>query len=323
MPYAAAGVLTSAVTETQAATEFRRLSFDLPGGQMAGIAFGAETPNPDIIFLHATGFNARTYRSLLAPLGERFQVWALDARGHGRTTLPARTFGYASWRRHREDLIAVLEQHCTAPVTLAGHSMGATVSLLVAGKRTDLVAGLALLEPVILPASHYAFTEIPGAPLIQRMTFPLARNAAKRRDKFESREEAVAAFTGRGIFKTFPPEAVEDYVADGLVEDPRGGFRLACRPKFEAATFCAQRHDPWGALRRVTDPLVLLRAEKNSTISDAAVARFAATKADARIATVEGASHMLPIERPDRARAAIETAALLAKAGRKYADALE
>jgi pimeloyl-ACP methyl ester carboxylesterase len=68
---------------------------------------------------------------------------------------------------------------------------------------------------------------------------------------------------------------------------------------------------------------VLLRAEKNSTISDAALARFAATKADARIATVEGASHMLPIERPDRARAAIETAALLAKAGRKYADALE
>lgn len=311
------------MTETAAAPEFRRLALDLPGGQMAGIAFGAETSNPDIVFLHATGFNARTYRALLAPLGERFQVWALDARGHGRTTLPAHTFGYASWQRHRDDLIAVLQKYCTAPVTLAGHSMGATVSLLAAGKRNDLIAGLALLEPVILPASAYAFTELPGAPLIQRMTFPLAVGAARRRDKFASREEAAAALTGRGVFKTFPPEIVADYVADGLIEDGQGGFRLACRPKYEAATFCAQRHDPWGALRRVTDPLVLLRAEKNSTISEAAAHRMAAIKPDARIATVEGAGHMLPIERPDRARSAIETAALLAKAGRKFADTLE
>jgi pimeloyl-ACP methyl ester carboxylesterase len=59
------------------ATGFRRLSLDVPGGAIAGIALGAETPNPDIVFIHATGFNALTYRSMLAPLGERFHVWAL------------------------------------------------------------------------------------------------------------------------------------------------------------------------------------------------------------------------------------------------------
>lgn len=300
---------------------FRRVWFDVPDGRMAGVAFGAATPNPDIVFLHATGFNARTYRHLLAPLGERFHVLALDARGHGRTELPARVFGYTSWRRHRDDLIAVLE-HFTAPATLAGHSMGATVSLLAAGARTDLVAGLALIEPVILPAAAYAFSELPGAPLLQRWTMPLAQGAARRRARFASREEAVQAFVGRGVFKTFPSEMVADYVADGLIEDGRGGFRLACPPQFEAATYCAQRHDPWGALRRVTDPLVLLRAERNSTISEAAMHRLAAIKADARVATVEGAGHMLPMERPDRVRAAIESAALMAKAGRKYHDAM-
>jgi pimeloyl-ACP methyl ester carboxylesterase len=299
---------------------FRRLSYEIPGGRMAGIAFGAERPTPDIVFLHATGFNARTYRSLLEPLGEKFYVVALDARGHGLSTLPARTWGYTSWRRHRDDLIAVLE-HFTAPVTLAGHSMGATVSLLTAGKRTDLVAGLALLEPVILPASGYAAAQIPLAPLVQRMTMPLATGAARRRARFDSREAAIAGFTGRGVFKTFPDEVVADYVADGLIEDERGGFKLACAPKYEAATYCAQRHDPWEALRKVTDPLVLLRAEHTSTISEAAMHRVAAIKPDARVATVEGAGHMLPMERPDRARAAIETATLMAKAGRKYHDA--
>ena len=297
---------------------FRRLSFDLRDGQMAGIAFGGETASPDIVFLHATGFNAHTYRSLLAPLGERFHVWALDARGHGRTTLKANTFGYASWNRHRDDLIAVLEKHCTAPVTLAGHSMGATVSLLTAGHRTDLVSGLALIEPVILPAAGYAFSQLPLGPLIQRHTMPLAKNAAKRRDSFESREAAVAGFTGRGVFKTFPPEFVADYVEGGLIEDGAGGFKLACRPTYEAATYCAQRHHPWGALRKVTDPMVLLRAEKHSTISEASMHRVAAINPKARVATVEGASHMLPMERPDRVRSAIESAAMMANAGRKY-----
>ena len=299
---------------------FRRVGFEIPGGRMAGIAFGAEKPTPDIVFLHATGFNARTYRALLEPLGEKFYVVALDARGHGLSTLPPRMWGYTSWRRHRDDLIAVLE-HFTAPVTLAGHSMGATVSLLTAGKRTDLVAGLALLEPVILSASGYAGFQIPLAPLLLRFNMPLAAGAMRRRARFESREAAMDALTGRGVFKPFPPEVVADYVADGLVEDDKGGFKLACAPKYEAATYCAQRHDPWEALRKVTDPLVLLRGEKNSTISEAAMHRVAAIKPDARVATVEGAGHMLPMERPDRARAAIETATLMAKAGRKYHDA--
>ncbi len=288
---------------------------------MAGIAFGAETPTPDIVFIHATGFNARTYRALLAPLGDRFHVLALDMRGHGLTTLPARTFGYTSWGRHRDDLIAVLE-HFSAPVTLAGHSMGGIVSLLTAGQRTDLVCGLALIDPVILPDAGYAMSQLPFAPLIQRHTMGMAKGAAKRRSEFADRASAVEGFTGRGIFKTFPRDVIEDYVADGLIEDGKGGFKLACRPEYEAATYCAHRHDPWGALRRVTDPLVLLRAERGSTISEASMHRIAAVKPDARVATVEGVGHMIPMERPDRVRAAIESAHLLARAGRKYHDAL-
>ncbi|MGD9980851.1 MAG: alpha/beta fold hydrolase [Hyphomonadaceae bacterium] len=306
---------------TETTEDFRRVTFEIPGGRMAGIAFGAETATPDIVFLHATGFNARTYRAVLAPLGEKFHVLALDARGHGRSTLPARLFGYTSWARHRDDLIAVLE-HFTAPVTLAGHSMGATVSLLAAGARTDLVAGLALLEPVILPDAGYAMWQLPFAPLLLRYSTPLARGAVNRRNEFESREAALKAFTGRGVFKVFPEEMVADYVADGLIEDGKGGFKLACRPSFEAATYCAQRHDPWGALRKVTDPMIVLRAENNSTIQAASLHRIAAIKADARVATVDGAGHMLPMERPDRARAAIESAVLLARQGRKYHDAL-
>jgi pimeloyl-ACP methyl ester carboxylesterase len=116
---------------------------------------------------------------------------------------------------------------------------------------------------------------------------------------------------------------IADYVADGLVEDPRGGFKLACRPAYEAATFSAHRHDPWGALRKITDPIVVLRAEKNSTLSRAGLHKLEAIRPHARVATVDGAGHMLPMERPDRVRSAIESAALLARAGRKFKDDLD
>lgn len=298
--------MNDAATQT-----YRRVSFGAPGGRMAGVAFGAETSDPDIVFLHATGFNALTYRGLLEPLGEKLHLVAVDARGHGRTALPTPMFGYTSWTQHRDDLIALLDAHFTGPLTLAGHSMGATVGLLVAGKRPDLVSSLALIEPVILPSPAYAMFQLPGGPLLQRAVMPIARSAARRRARFASRDDARAQLAGRGVFKAFPPEALADYLEDGLEDDGQGGMKLSCSPRYEAATFCAQRHDPWEALRRTRCPIVVLRAERDSTFSQACAARFAAMKPDARIATVEGAGHMLPIERPDRARAAMEMAVLM------------
>lgn len=293
---------------------FRRVSFELKDGRVAGIAFGAEKPTPDILFLHATGFNARSYRAMLEPLGERYAVLALDLRGHGLTALPAPIFGYAAWTRHSDDVLAVIDQNFTRPVTLAGHSMGATVSALVAGKRPDLINGLALIDPVILPGAAQAFFRLPGAPLYQRFASSIAKGAARRRANFPDKAAALAALTGRGIFKTFPPEMIADYVADGFVDDPkRGGVTLACRPVYEAATFSAHRHDALGALKRFQGPLVLLRAEHRSTMPPAAVKRIAAMRPDARIAMIESAGHMIPMERPDRVRSAIETAVLMAR----------
>ena len=295
---------------------FRRVSFEVPGGAMAGIAFGASTrAHPDIVFLHATGFNACTYRGVLAPLGEKRHVLALDLRGHGRTQLKASTFGYTSWARHRDDVIAVLERHCTRPVTLAGHSMGAIVALRVAARRPDLVSGLALIEPVFLSGLAYSLFELPLAPLLARLLFPLARRASERRRRFASRAAAIKAFTGRGVFKSFSSEQIADYIEDGLVETPSGQVKLACHPRYEAATFCAQRNHPWAALKKCSRPLVVLRAEQHSTISAAAFARIGRMKPHARLANVEGAGHMLPLQRPDRVRSAIEAAVLMG--GRK------
>lgn len=290
---------------------FRRVSYELKAGRVAGLAWGDLSRPPDIVFFHATGFNARTYSSLLAPLGERFHVLAVDLRGHGLTQLPANTFGYGSWNRHRDDMIELVEGHIRAPVTLAGHSMGGTVALLMAGRRPDLARGVAMLDPVLMSPAMYGFAQLPGAPLWWSVSFPIARGAARRRNNFATKADAAAALTGRGVFKSFNAAQLADYVEDGFKEGA-DGVKLACTPAYEARTFSAQRIDPWTALAKAPAPIVCLRAEKHSTTPQAAADRLHDIRPDARLAVVEGASHMIPIERPDRARAAIETAALMA-----------
>jgi pimeloyl-ACP methyl ester carboxylesterase len=122
----------------------RRFRVETKDGETAGIAFGDPVRPVEVLFLHATGFNAITYQSLLEPLGGQMHVAAIDIRGHGRTKLPANPRRLRSWNRFRDDVIQVLEQIAPTGAVLGGHSMGATVSLLVAAKRPDLVRGLML-----------------------------------------------------------------------------------------------------------------------------------------------------------------------------------
>jgi len=172
-----------------------------------------------------------------------------------------------------------------------------------------------LAMPVIMPPGAYLAMGVPGAVALSRSFTPIAAKAADRRRRFPSREAAVKAFTGRGFFKTFPPDMLADYVADGLMEASNGEFKLACSPSYESATFAAQRNAPWSALRRVHCPIVVLRADKYSTMPNRSAQLFAQIRPDARIATLEGSTHALPFERPDRVRAAIEAAALMSRQG--------
>ena len=134
----------------------RRFRINIKDGETSGIAFGDPVRPIDVLWLHATGFNAITYESILEPLGTQMHAAALDMRGHGRSKLPANPRKLKSWNKFRDDVIQVLEKTAPDGAVLGGHSMGATVALLVAGKRPDLVRGLVLTDPVLLALRRVA-----------------------------------------------------------------------------------------------------------------------------------------------------------------------
>jgi pimeloyl-ACP methyl ester carboxylesterase len=274
----------------------RSRRIDLPGrgGSVAALEMGPADRPIDVVFSHANGFNARTYRSVLAEAARRLRILAFDLRGHGMTDLPTVTEGRAGWDDIALDLQALLAALDLTDVVLAGHSMGATTSLLAAAETPQRVRALALFEPVVLPR------EAAGRPLAgEPEDSVLLRGALRRRNHFASPEAAVAGFVGRGAFASWPPQMVADYVAGGLRPQADGSWALACAPAWEASNYRAQGHDPWAAFARVDRPIRILRAGRGSTAwIDAEQSRLEAGGL-VRVATVPGTSHFLPMERPD------------------------
>ncbi|WP_374467769.1 alpha/beta fold hydrolase [Phenylobacterium sp.] len=280
--------------------EPRARRVELPGrgaGAMAVLDYGPRDRPADIVFSHANGFNARTYRTILAPLADALRILAIDLRGHGATTLPAVVEGRPGWAEFRDDLLAFLAAETQGPVVLAGHSMGGTTSLLAAAAAPERVRALALFDPVLIPnpgARSEADPAVADSPLVQ--------GALRRRPDFPSRRAAFEAYTGRGAFRTWSPAQLADYVEAGFVERADGGVTLACRPEWEASNFRTHNYDPWAAFRALRCPTRILRAETGSTarLED----RQAELDATGRIAveTVAGTSHFLPMERPELVR---------------------
>lgn len=281
----------------QAATDdelrVRHVALPGQGGAMAALDLGPADRSIDLIFSHANGFNGRTYRSILAPLATEFRILSVDLRGHGASTLPAVIEGRPGWPQFRDDLLALLHEVTNGPVALAGHSMGATISLLAAEAAPDRVRALALFDPVLFDGAQAR-----GDPA---QSNPLAEGADRRRAVYPSKAAAIEAYTGRGAFKTWTPEQLADYVAAGFVETADGQVTLACTPAWEASNFRVHNYDPWRAFRNTRCPIRILRAEIAST---ARIEGNLADLADPYIGceTVAGTSHFLPMERPDLVR---------------------
>ena len=263
---------------------------------MAAFEFGPADRPVDVVFSHANGFNALTYRTILAPLAASRRILAYDLRGHGGSDLPAVADGRDGWSDLGEDLVVLLETLDLNDVVLAGHSMGATSSILAAAQAPQRVRALALFDPVVMPPEKAGRPEA-GAPLDS----PRVLGTRRRRTRFPSREAAVEAYLGRGVLAPWPREIVEDYVRGGLRATADGAFELACAPEWEASGYIAHGHDIWGALARVAAPMRLLRAERDST------AWVDSLDGDprVRIETVPGTTHFLPMERPDLIMAAL------------------
>lgn len=253
-----------------------------------------------MVFSHGNGFNAMTHRQALEPLGDRLRIVAIDQRAHGRTALPMLNLDRDNWCDLSGDLIAVIAAlEIEKPVVLAGHSMGGTISLLSLDRLKDRVKALALFDPVIPP--RMTPPDEPHTPYLHA----LHDMTLKRRARFASRGAAFEGYQGKGIFKSWPSEALADYVEDAFVEDGEG-VRLTCDPRWEASNFLAQRQPSKVLLLAVDRPTTVLRAPSPPTTCHVAPDEpGVVANPMLEVSIIEATTHLLPVERPDLVREAL------------------
>lgn len=251
---------------------------------------------PTLHWAHATGFHGRVYAPLLEALANDCNVLAWDMRGHGASAEAADTRTFRGWETYYQDLTAWLATQET-PVWLAGHSIGATTSLMAAARRPDKVLGLILAEPVIMDRWQGCWLWL-AKRLDQSHRFSLAARAARRRPVFESKGTALSSYRGRGGFRTWPDDWLEAYVRHGLVPH-ENQVRLACAPEWESTTFAHTEHNPWPSIRRLQCPVIALAAERASTFLPGARQRLRAILPSAKVYVLAGTTHFLPMERPE------------------------
>jgi pimeloyl-ACP methyl ester carboxylesterase len=251
---------------------------------------------PPVLFTQGNGFCVQCYRDAFATVAGRATVHALNSRGHGGSGVPPHL---DNWDGMVEDLRLYLKAHFPGPALVAGHSMGATVSLRLAAESPELVAGLLLMEPNLVRGRREPWPDNHTGIQLQ-----MIEGAQRRRDRWESRAEAAAWLRERGTYRGWAEGPFQAFIAAGL-EEVNGGVRLACPPWLEAQAYATLPDAvmyQWA--ERLRAPAVIVRAEDSPVVSPAGLEDFIRAAPIAVVLSVKG-SHSFPMQHPHKAGQAI------------------
>ena len=279
-------------------------------GPVGGAADDA--PHERALYVHGLGGASTNWTDLAALLAVRFDGWAVDLPGFGRSQPPAR--GRYSIRGHVRAVIDVLE-HVAAqpgegqgrPVHLLGNSLGGLVSLLVAAGRPDLVATLTLISPAmpvyrVPPAFSRALLLllVPGVPTL-----------AARRMGGITPEESVRAMIRMcfGEPRKVPPERVEQAVQEmrERSEQPWADHALTRSMRGLITSYLrVGAANAWRAARMLRPPTLVLWGARDKLVDPAMAPRLASVIPDARLEVLDRVGHVAMLEAPeDTARAVL------------------
>jgi pimeloyl-ACP methyl ester carboxylesterase len=249
---------------------------------------------PVLHFAHANGFPPGSYRKFLQTLTPRTRVLTQQSRWLVPGTHPR---SLRNWEDLADDLAGALLARGLSGVIGVGHSVGGVTTMMAAAKHPGLFRGVVMLDPVLFTGGSALFFQAIGL-LGLSSRVPPASLAYRRREQWNSREEAAASYRKKALFRHFDPDCFQDYLTHGFTDAPGGGVRLTIPTAWEARVFETALHSPWRWLREVKVPMLVLRAEGSDMLSPKALARVRRTRPGAETGQMPG-THLFPLERPE------------------------
>lgn len=94
-----------------------------------------------LVLIPGQGLSLESYQRVLVPLSREFQVFAVDVRGHGKSSWTSGNYTYSSMGR---DFAALLQRVTKRPAIISGNSSGGIIALWLAANVPDMVSGIIL-----------------------------------------------------------------------------------------------------------------------------------------------------------------------------------
>jgi pimeloyl-ACP methyl ester carboxylesterase len=212
-----------------------------------------------LILLHGGMCTAETFDGQTPALAEHFRVYLPERRAHGRT---ADVPGPITDEIMAQDTIAFIEAVGIERAHLVGWSDGALVGLLMALWRPELVGKLVLMAQSV---------------------------------SWEGVHPELAPFVGRMTKDMVPPQLKQAYEA----LSPDGPDHLDAVLDKMLALWNTDPAFPLSDLERVAAPALVLAADDDITLSIEHAAAMQRALPDSQLAVVPGASHAVPMEKPE------------------------
>ena len=193
--------------------DVEEMRLSLPHIELAAHVFGPADGVP-VIALHGWLDNANSF-ARLAPRLHGLRILAIDMAGHGHSAHRPLGAGYALWD-YVYDVLQVAEQLGWQRFGLLGHSLGAIVSVVLAGAMPHRVSHLALIDGVLPPTAN---DEDPAERLGMALQAQLDHEN-KRKSVHKTLERAIEARM-KGVVAV-SREAAELLAQRGLMPVPGG-----------------------------------------------------------------------------------------------------
>lgn len=236
------------------------------------IAASRSGSGPPVVLVHGAIGDRTSFRLLAPLLAERFEVLAVDRRGHGAS---GDSSGAYTIEQEFADVAAVVES-LAGSATVVGHSFGATVAL-GASTLTARVRGLVLYEPS--PGIRAAR---PG--FLRRLDDLIARG---------QREDTLALALTE--FADFGPDDLEAYRAS-----PLWAPRVAAAHTIPREVRAEEDYRPdRAAFASISAPVLYLVGSESPAWARRGAEIVSSLVPNTRIAVLDGQGHMATVTAPE------------------------
>lgn len=247
---------------------------------------------PLVVFSHANGFPAGTYRKFFGFLEPQVEVRAVDMLGHD-PRFPIDD----NWGNLVSELLAFIEANTDRPVYGLGHSMGAMVTFMAAHREPARFRGIIMMDPPIVNGWMAVLFQV-AKWLGRADAITPAGKSKNRRRVWPTREDAIADLSRKKLFAGVDPECLHDYVHSVTVQRD-DGFHLRYLVENELAIFRTTASNPWRYLRRLQVPGVVVTGESTEVSFAANVRRLHRWHGmDHQLAP---GGHLFPLQHPEEA----------------------